>query len=76
MRDRAAWREKGAQRLREAGFGEVEVGKWESGGREKDERDLKWRARGEGREWDAGKVSGLEGEVRGKAEWTKGLEQL
>lgn len=73
LRDRAAWREKGAQRLREAGFKEQDVVEWESGGREKDERDLKWRGKGEGREWDAGKVAGDEGEVRVKAAWTKGL---
>ncbi|KAM0717851.1 hypothetical protein Q7P37_006183 [Cladosporium fusiforme] len=73
LRDRAAWREKGAQRLREAGFGDRDVEKWEGSGREKDERDLRWRARGEGREWDAGKVAGEEGEVRVKAAWTQGL---
>ena len=73
LRDRAAWREKGAQRLRDAGFKEQDVVKWESGDREKDERDLKWRGKGEGREWDAGKVAGEEGEVRVKAAWTKGL---
>ncbi|KAM0704168.1 hypothetical protein Q7P35_008401 [Cladosporium inversicolor] len=73
LRDRAAWREKGAQRLREAGFKEQDVVKWESGGRDKDERDLKWKGKGEGREWDAGKVAGDEGEVRVKAAWTKGL---
>ena len=55
--------------------------KWESGGREKDERDLKWRGRGEGREWDAGKVGEEGGEdvgfqIRGKAAWTKGLGEL
>ena len=49
LRDRAAWRIKGAARLREAGFKDADVQKWESGGREKDERDLKWRGRGEGR---------------------------
>ena len=74
LRDRAAWREKGAQRLRDAGFKERDVAKWESGGRERDERDLRWRGKGEGREWDAGKVAGEEGEVRVKAAWTKGLE--
>ena len=73
LRDRAAWREKGAQRLRDAGFEERDVAKWESGGREKDERDLRWRGKGEGREWDAGKVAGEEGEVRVKAAWTRGL---
>lgn len=80
MRDRAAWRIKGAARLREAGFGERDVQKWESGGREKDERDLKWRGKGGGREWDLGKVEGGEDEgefkVRGKAAWTKGLVGL
>lgn len=81
MRDRTAWRIKGAARLREAGFKDADVQKWESGGREKDERDLKWRGKGEGREWDAGKV-GEEGEddigfqIRGKAAWTKGLGEL
>lgn len=84
LRDRAAWRAKGAERLREVGFGEGDVAKFESGGRllekgrEKDERDLKWRSKGEGREWDAGKTVGGEqddgdGEVRGKAAWTKGI---
>ena len=73
LRDRAAWREKGAQRLRDAGFKEQDVAKWESGDRDKDERDLKWRGKGEGREWDAGKAAGEEGEVRVKAAWTKGL---
>lgn len=73
LRDRAAWREKGVGRLLEAGFGEKDVQVWEGKGREKDERDLKWRGKGEGREWDAGKVKGEEG-VREKAAWTKGLE--
>jgi len=80
MRDRAAWRIKGAARLREAGFKDADVQKWETGGREKDERDLKWRGKGEGREWDAGKVEEGEGDIgfqiRGKAEWTKGLGAL
>lgn len=71
LRDRAAWRAKGAQRLREAGFKEGDVRKFEVGGerREKDERDVVWKGRGEGREWDAGKVVGGDG----KAGWTKGL---
>jgi len=81
MRDRAAWRIKGAARLREAGFGEQDVQKWESGGREKDERDLKWRGKGEGREWDLGKIEEDgdgkgEFKFKGKAAWTKGLSEL
>lgn len=73
LRDRAAWRTKGAQRLREAGFSESHVRKFESGGREKDERDVVWRGRGEGREWDVGKVLDRDGDVGVKAGWTKGL---
>lgn len=73
VRDRAAWREKGAQRLREAGFGETDVAKFEGSRREKDERDLRWRSKGEGREWDAGKVPENDGDVQVKAAWTKGL---
>lgn len=73
VRDRAAWREKGAQRLREAGFGETDVAKFEGSRREKDERDLRWRSKGEGREWDAGKVSENDGDVQVKAAWTKAL---
>lgn len=64
VRDRAAWREKGAQRLREAGFGESDVAKFEVGGREKDESDLRWRGKGEGREWDAGKIAGNDSTLR------------
>lgn len=72
VRDRAKWRQNGAERLRAAGFTEQEVQNWErgpaSGGeeamREKDVRDVRWLKKGEGiREWDRGK-----GED-GKADW-------
>ncbi|TKA64870.1 hypothetical protein B0A49_07590 [Cryomyces minteri] len=57
-----------------AGFGEDEVRKWEArkgtadGERERDEKDVKWKGRGEGREWDRGKVLGEDG-VELMAEW-------
>ena len=78
LRDRAAWRFKGADRLREVGFKEADIKVFEgSGAREKDERDVVWRSRGEGREWDAGKVLGGEdGRVGVKAKWTKELKGL
>lgn len=61
LRDREIWRRKGAERLRDAGFGEDEVRKWEetaSGNAgEKAVEDVRWRARGEQREWDAGKAA-------------------
>ena len=77
VRDRAKWKSQGAERLREAGFSETEVGRWKatagsSAGREKDDRDVVWSRSGEGREWDRGKIfgdkdDGLDVEV--KAEW-------
>lgn len=76
LRDRAKWRAQGADRLREAGFSEEEVGRWESNAAfpngdqdgEKDVMDVRWRKEGEGREWDRGKVVGKEG-VDLKPEW-------
>lgn len=67
MRDRQRWKQQGADRLRAAGFSESEVKKWEKGG-EKDESDVRWAKRGEGREWDRGKVVDSEG-VQLAAEW-------
>lgn len=55
MRDRQMWRRTGADRLRAAGFTEVEVAKWEKGDK-KDETDVRWAKKGEDREWDRGKT--------------------
>lgn len=64
LRDRRAWRVKQADRMREAGFGDDEIKRWEAtstrtrlGDDEGDVKDVKWRKKGEQREWDAGKVS-------------------
>ena len=54
--------------MRAAGFTEEEVSKWEKGG-EKKEEDVRWKGRGEGREWDRGKVVDLHGDVNTKPEW-------
>ncbi|EME38612.1 hypothetical protein DOTSEDRAFT_139968 [Dothistroma septosporum NZE10] len=73
MRDRAKWRKSGAERLRAAGFTEEEVDKWEKGGtrgsnEEGDVESVKWNKKGEGREWDRGKV--VEGgHVEVRSEW-------
>ena len=72
LRDRQKWKQQGADRLREAGFTEEEVQKWEKSGPsgEKREEDVVWKGRGEGREWDRGKVVTVDGdEVVTKAEW-------
>lgn len=57
MRDRQRWKQQGAERLKSAGFSDAEVKKWEKGDA-KDEEDVRWSRRGEGREWDRGKVVG------------------
>ncbi|KAL8733645.1 MAG: hypothetical protein Q9166_002055 [cf. Caloplaca sp. 2 TL-2023] len=71
LRDRAKWRQSGAERLRAAGFTDEEVRKWEKGGTEGGgggEENVRWRGRGEGREWDRGKVVEDDG-VQVEAEW-------
>lgn len=74
LKARTKWREQGADRLRAAGFTEEEVQRWENsgngGGGEKDAEDVKWRKRGEGREWDRGKVVDGNG-VELKADWAR-----
>ncbi|EXJ70623.1 uncharacterized protein A1O5_06694 [Cladophialophora psammophila CBS 110553] len=68
LRDRRAWRAKQAERMKDAGFSEEEIKRWEKsassrtllagsgdGGEEGDARDVKWRKKGEEREWDVGK---------------------
>jgi len=68
MRDRVKWKQQGADRLRAAGFTNAEVKKWEKGDT-KDESDVRWAKRGEGREWDRGKIVDEDGAVELKAEW-------
>jgi len=72
LRDRTAWKAKQAERLREAGFGDEEIKKWEDGARDKerlegDVADVKWKRRGEVREWDLGKVDQDDGESGGES---------
>lgn len=59
--------------MRDAGFTEEEVKRWESGGRmaagERNEEDVKWSKPGERREWDRGKMVDGEGNVDVRAEW-------
>ena len=60
LKDRQKWRKQGAERLRAAGFSENEVAKWEKGGSgtgggEGREEEVRWKGRGERREWDRGK---------------------
>jgi hypothetical protein len=68
LRDRQKWKQQGADRLRAAGFTEDEIRKWEKGG-EKTDQDVKWARRGEGREWDRGKVVDDDGIVTVDPGW-------
>ena len=68
MRDRARWRQQGAERLRSAGFTHEQVRKWEKG-EEQTEEDVVWKGKGEAREWDRGKVLDDYGGVELKADF-------
>ncbi|PSS03250.1 hypothetical protein BD289DRAFT_478716 [Coniella lustricola] len=54
LRDRAKMRQQGADRLRQAGFAEEHVKKWDANG-ERTIDDVQWTKKGEKREWDRGK---------------------
>lgn len=56
LRDREMFKQKHAERLREAGFGDAEIKKWEDSGKERGVEDVKWTGKGQAREWDIGKV--------------------
>ncbi|KAK0367053.1 hypothetical protein LTR94_000050 [Friedmanniomyces endolithicus] len=73
LRDRTKWKTNQAERLKAAGFTGEEVGRWKKGGEkgEKDVEDVKWKKKGDGREWDRGKVVDEEGRVETKAEWAR-----
>nr|POE90132.1 hypothetical protein CFP56_20599 [Quercus suber] len=70
LRDRAKWQRTGAERLKAAGFTEEEVKRWEKGG-EKGVEDVKWSKKGEGREWDRGKVIDDDGAIVMKPLWAR-----
>ncbi|KAM3422380.1 hypothetical protein BST61_g2737 [Cercospora zeina] len=70
LRDRARWKQSGAERLRAAGFTEEEIGNWQNGTKNDGEKsidDVKWKKKGE-REWDRGKVL-EEDHVEQRPEW-------
>lgn len=71
FRDRQKMRQRGADRLRQAGFAETQIKKWEKSDRggELDEEDVVWNKQGEGREWDRGKVFDDKGVFVQRPEW-------
>lgn len=68
LRDRRRWKQQGAERLRSAGFTEIEIKKWEKGD-QKDGSDVRWTKLGEGREWDRGKIIDAAGNVELRPNW-------
>ncbi|KAB8236891.1 uncharacterized protein BDW43DRAFT_266405 [Aspergillus alliaceus] len=75
VRDRARWKQRGEDRLREAGFDDAFVKQWKSnttttaGDSEGLAEEVKWSKEGEGREWDRGKYINEEGHIDVKASW-------
>ncbi|EAW09291.1 uncharacterized protein ACLA_034940 [Aspergillus clavatus NRRL 1] len=75
LRDRTRWRQKGEERLREAGCNNAVVDRWKhsssapGGDDEGRLEDVKWSKKGEGREWDRGKFVDADGHVDVKASW-------
>lgn len=75
LRDRTRWKQKGEERLRQAGFSESTVDRWKNnaaftgGNTEGSIEDVKWSKKGEGREWDRGKVFDEDGHVDVRAPW-------
>ena len=58
LRDRRSYAKKQGDRMREAGFDEAAISKWEGSGEQKEKgwEDVRWKRKGEEREWDVGKV--------------------
>ncbi|KAL4991496.1 hypothetical protein BDW68DRAFT_152111 [Aspergillus falconensis] len=75
LRDRARWKQKGEDRLREAGFNSDIVERWKSstpaaaGSDEGLVENVKWSTKSEGREWDRGKFVDDDGHINVKASW-------
>jgi len=80
LRDRAEWKKKGEVRLRGAGFDNKFVDKWKShpafslqssNGQDTEGSidDFRWAKKGEGREWDRGKVMNEDGTYEIKVKW-------
>ena len=68
LQARAKFKQSQGDRLRAAGFTEDEVKNWEKGG-EKNEDDVQWNKKGEGREWDRGKAVDDEGQLQVNTEF-------
>ncbi|KAJ5459868.1 uncharacterized protein N7458_001420 [Penicillium daleae] len=76
LRDRQRWKQKGEERLRAAGMNEVTIDRWKNNAaftgaasNEDNPENVRWAKKGEGREWDRGKVMDEDGHIDVRAAW-------
>jgi hypothetical protein len=76
LRDRQRWKAKGEERLRAAGMNEETIDRWKNNAAftgadssEGNPEHVRWAKKGEGREWDRGKVIDEDGHVDVRAAW-------
>jgi hypothetical protein len=75
LRDRAKWKQKGEERLRAAGMNDATIDRWKSNAAftgldgERNTDEVQWSKKGEGREWDRGKVMDDDGHIDVQAAW-------
>lgn len=75
LRDRVHWRQRGEERLRAAGMNDSTIDRWKGNaafaGLDGEGRPdgVRWSKKGEGREWDRGKVMDDEGHIDVQAAW-------
>ncbi|KAK5790026.1 hypothetical protein VI817_007313 [Penicillium citrinum] len=75
LRDRARWKQKGEERLRAAGLNESIIDRWKDNTTsmkpdgERSLEEVRWSKKGEGREWDRGKVIDDQGHTDVHASW-------
>jgi hypothetical protein len=76
LRDRQRWKAKGEERLRAAGMNEETIDRWKhnaaftgADSTEGNPENVRWAKKGEGREWDRGKVIDEDGHVDVRAAW-------
>ncbi|KAL4912384.1 hypothetical protein BDW62DRAFT_194768 [Aspergillus aurantiobrunneus] len=73
LRDRTRWKQKGEDRLREAGFNSDIVERWKNSASTANDEEMvdnvKWSTKSEGREWDRGKFVDGDGHINVKASW-------
>jgi hypothetical protein len=74
QRDRQRYKAVQRERLISGGFTEQELERWERGEKpeiEANVENVRWKGRGEGRDWDKGKMIDEKGDVKQVGDWTE-----